>query len=382
MAEKILIVDDDLDTLRLVGLMLQRQGYEIIAANSGAQALAMARTEQPDLILLDVMMPEMDGVEVARRLRADEGTKELPIIMFTAKTQVEDKIQGFEAGADDYLTKPTQPRELFAHVKAVLGRANKNRPTTSSLGERGYVVGVLAARGGLGVSTLALNLSVSLHDFSKKDVILAEYRPGLGTISMELGYLRPEGLNRLLQCKSAEIDDKAIEAELTVHPSGVRFLLASPQPRDAQYSHAVVNFETITRFLARMSRFVVIDLGTSLTPVNDRILQQCDEVIVVVEPAPQSLVQSKALIEDLVLKGIGEGRISIVLVNRVRSGMQLSWSQVQEQLNRNVLVIFTPAPELAYQATIHNVPMVVQQPESLTAQQFSKLAERVAQRVH
>ncbi|HEX9028601.1 MAG TPA: response regulator, partial [Anaerolineales bacterium] len=132
MAEKILVVDDDLDTLRLVGLMLQRQGYEIVAANNGHQALAMAQNERPDLILLDVMMPDLDGVEVTRRLRMDPGTKDLPIIMFTAKTQMEDKLLGFEAGVDDYLTKPTQPRELFAHIKAVLARAGKSRPVTAA----------------------------------------------------------------------------------------------------------------------------------------------------------------------------------------------------------------------------------------------------------
>jgi CheY-like chemotaxis protein len=94
MPEKILIVDDDLETLRLVGMMLQRQGYTIVAANSGAQALSMAITEQPDLILLDVMMPEMDGYEVARQLRADPGLTQIPILMFTAKSQVEDKVTG------------------------------------------------------------------------------------------------------------------------------------------------------------------------------------------------------------------------------------------------------------------------------------------------
>ena len=106
MAEKILVVDDDIDTLRLVGLMLQRQGYQIVAASNGQQALQMAHAEKPDLILLDVMMPDMDGYEVTRRLRADTQTNTIPIIMFTAKTQVDDKVTGFEAGADDYLAKP------------------------------------------------------------------------------------------------------------------------------------------------------------------------------------------------------------------------------------------------------------------------------------
>ena len=96
MAEKILIVDDDLDTLRLVGLMLQRQGYNIVAATNGEQGLAKAFEEKPDLILLDVMMPDMDGYEVTRRLRKNPITATTPILMFTAKTQLDDKVTGFE----------------------------------------------------------------------------------------------------------------------------------------------------------------------------------------------------------------------------------------------------------------------------------------------
>jgi pilus assembly protein CpaE len=381
MAEKILLVDDDLDTLRLVGLMLQRQGYEVRAASNGLQALSMVQGDLPDLILLDVMMPEMDGYEVARRLRADPATADIPIIMFTAKSQVDDKVMGFEAGADDYLTKPTQPRELFAHMKAVLGRSGKAR--TSSLvaaGERGYIIAVLASKGGLGVTTLALNLGITLHEAYNKDVIIAEFRPGQGTISLELGYLKPEGLTRLLQRKPNEIGAREIEQELTVHPSGTRMLLASHQPKDGMLLNAVQNFEMIAKQLAFLTKYGIIDLGPSLTPIAEKVLKHCDEVIVVLEPVPQSIMQTKTLINDLIESGIGEGRITPVLVNRIRSGVQLSWSQVQEQLGRNIAIIFTPAPELAYQASTHNLPIVIQQPDSLTAQQFTKLAERVSQR--
>jgi DNA-binding response OmpR family regulator len=123
-----LIIDDDVDTLRLVGLMLQRQGYQISAASNGSQGLTKAFDERPDLILLDVMMPDMDGYEVTRRLRKNPATASIPILMFTAKTQLDDKVTGFEVGADDYLTKPTHPTELQAHVKALLARAaSKNR---------------------------------------------------------------------------------------------------------------------------------------------------------------------------------------------------------------------------------------------------------------
>lgn len=117
MAQKILIIDDDLDTLRLVGAMLQRQGYQIAVASNGEQGLSQAGSQNPDLILVDVMMPDMDGYEVTRRLRNNPQTADIPILMFTAKTQLDDKVSGFESGADDYLTKPTHPAELQAHVK-------------------------------------------------------------------------------------------------------------------------------------------------------------------------------------------------------------------------------------------------------------------------
>ena len=151
MSEKILIIDDDLDTLRLVGLMLQRQGYQISAATNGQQGLDKAFDEDPDLILLDIMMPDMDGYEVTRRLRSNPSTTETPILMFTAKTQMNDKVIGFEVGANDYLTKPTHPSELQARVKALLARASEkkgDKPSGRDSGT-GFVIGVISARGGL-----------------------------------------------------------------------------------------------------------------------------------------------------------------------------------------------------------------------------------------
>ncbi len=125
MAQRILIVDDDPRALELIGLILSGQGYEVRQAGNGMAALEQARAGLPDLIILDVMMPDMDGFEVTRRLRADPQTAHIPIVMFTAKTMVDDKVTGFEAGADDYLSKPVHPAELVARVKAVLARGRQ-----------------------------------------------------------------------------------------------------------------------------------------------------------------------------------------------------------------------------------------------------------------
>jgi CheY-like chemotaxis protein len=384
MAEKILIVDDDLDTLRLVGLMLQHQGYRINAASSGIQSILMAQSDKPDLILLDIMMPEMDGYEVARKLRSDPNTTSIPIIMFTAKTQVDDKVAGFEAGADDYLTKPTQPRELFAHVKAVLARGKKpsamapSQPTTRS---RGYIAGIMAVKGGLGVSTLTVNLGISLQSRSKKDVIIAEFRPGLGTLGLDLGFLNPEGLNRLLESSPEEITESSIENELFQHKSGVRLLLSSYHPVNAKYLNSVDQFEAIARYLAYMASHIVIDLGPGITPITDRVLTYCDEIIVVLEPIQHTIVRTLSLVDELTKRGFGEGRINTVLYNRQRTEMQYSLAQVQMEYRHPISIVFTAAPELTYQCSKANVPLVMQHPDNLTSQQFAKLADNIAKRV-
>jgi pilus assembly protein CpaE len=384
MPEKILIVDDDLDTLRLVGLMLQHQGYRIVAASTGIQSISLAQTEKPDLILLDIMMPEMDGYEVARNLRTDPATNSIPIIMFTAKTQVDDKVAGFEAGADDYLTKPTQPRELFAHVKAVLTRGKKTTlpvPAPPTSRNRGYVTGVMGVKGGLGVSTLALNLGISLQDRSKKNVIIAEFRHGLGSMALDLGFINPQGLTRLLQSLPENITQESIDTELYQHKSGVRLLLASYDPADAKYLTAVDHFEAIARYLAYMAANIVIDLGAGITPITDRVLTYCDEVIVVLEPIPNTIVRTLALVSELAKKGFGEGRVNTVLYNRQRTEMQYTLAQVQNEYQHPISIVFTAAPELTYQCSKANVPLVIQHPDNLTSQQFAKLADNIVKRL-
>ena len=118
----VLAADDDEDILALVTFRLERSGYAVLQARDGAEALELARERTPDLAVLDVMMPKIDGLELTRRLRAEQATSRMPIILLTARAQDTDVQQGFDAGADDYIRKPFSPRELKARVEAMLGR--------------------------------------------------------------------------------------------------------------------------------------------------------------------------------------------------------------------------------------------------------------------
>jgi two-component system phosphate regulon response regulator PhoB len=123
MKPKILIVDDEVDALEVLGFKLREAGFTPLFAKDGARALAAVRSDRPDLIVLDLMLPEVDGLEVCKILRRDPATARLPILMLTARAAEMDRVVGLELGADDYVTKPFSPRELVLRIRKLLGRA-------------------------------------------------------------------------------------------------------------------------------------------------------------------------------------------------------------------------------------------------------------------
>ena len=129
---KILVVDDDIAINELIKINLELQGYEVIQAYNGIEGFALARQEMPALIILDVMMPEVDGFTVAQRIRQATEISEIPIIMLTALSELNNKVNGFNIGVDDYLTKPFEPEELVVRVRALLKRT-KQIPKTSAV---------------------------------------------------------------------------------------------------------------------------------------------------------------------------------------------------------------------------------------------------------
>nr|1MVO_A Chain A, PhoP response regulator [Bacillus subtilis] len=128
MNKKILVVDDEESIVTLLQYNLERSGYDVITASDGEEALKKAETEKPDLIVLDVMLPKLDGIEVCKQLRQQKLM--FPILMLTAKDEEFDKVLGLELGADDYMTKPFSPREVNARVKAILRRSEIRAPSS------------------------------------------------------------------------------------------------------------------------------------------------------------------------------------------------------------------------------------------------------------
>ncbi|MBN1812234.1 MAG: response regulator [Anaerolineae bacterium] len=378
MARKILIVDDDLETVKLIGLMLEHRGYDISAAQSGAQALAKVQEGNPDLIVLDVMMPDMDGHEVCRRLRASPVTADIPIIMFTAKTQLDDKVAGFQAGADDYLTKPVHPDELASHVEAVLMRSARRQAESPEPIMRAKVFSLLGSKGGVGTTTLAVNLAVAFAQGPAhgKRIYFADMQSGMAAASFQFGLRRAGSIARLLERPPEQIDDRVMEAHLEEHRSGVFVLSGQSEPFGVAEAVTPAYAEAIVRRIGSMADYLFLDLGVGLGETNRRLLPQCYQIVVAIEPQRSSLEFAKLLLAEMVESlNIPRHRVSLVLVNKMASAATFTKDTIEGLLQHELAGVVTPAPELAFQSCENGIPMVTAQPNSLAAQQIQTIAD-------
>jgi len=379
MPARILVIDDDLDSLKLIGLMLQRQGYEVSAAGGGTQGLAQAERERPDLILLDVMMPGIDGYELCRRLKSDPRLASIPVIIFTAKTSADDKIAGFEAGADDYLTKPTHPTELASRIKALLARstAKGSAPLARS---RGAVVAVMGVRGGAGTTTMALNLSAVLAQAETR-VVLADLQHGAGMVSYALGFTHGAGLSHLLDLDIDELTPDQVERQLVAFSPELQLLLAEYRPGESLTSTTMPLVERVVEILAQSADWVIIDLGNKPGRALFSVLRRVDQILICMAPERISIRLAQTLLDQAERSGIDRNRFSCALMNTTPLMPAYTLQTTESHVGLRVLGNVASAPDLARLAGEQAKPMVTVRPESPTAAQFRQVGEHLMARL-
>lgn len=375
MAQRILVVDDDPNALRLISYALHREGFEVVAAQSGQEALKQVIEQPVDLIVLDIMMPQMDGYQVCQRLRENPDTARLPVIMLTAKSQVEDKVRGFKAGADDYVTKPVLPAELVARVRALLVRSSYlTEPTSESQAKTFAVVG---AKGGVGTTTIAVNVAIALAERSKT-VVLMDLNYTASAVAMQLDLNPGPSLLALLQETSAPPDARTITGNLLPHTSGIKVFPAPSRVEAANLSIQPAVIQAILDTAAAQAEYVIIDAGASLNDVGLTGIAASDRVLIVTESDYLALELVKQTIEAVGNIGRRGSAMDVVMVNRTRSATVISRSEAEEQLKTKLASFIIPAPEMCFQANRNRIPIMISQPGNLTVEQIRELAEHLA----
>ncbi len=374
MTQTILIVDDDVEALRLIGLMLERKGYDIQAATSGKQALEKVAGMLPDLIILDVMMPEMDGYTVAKRLRDAPETADVPILFFTAKSGTNDKISGFQSGGDDYITKPIHPAELLSRVEALLSRAARQQPEA----ERAKIITLLAAKGGIGNSTLALNTALLLKQNQEdKRVLLVEYCAGTGTIALQLGNEGFRGLQDLAMSVKNGLSAEVFETRIMKHPSGLHILPASPAPTGAATALSDNFLKKLLAFTVSRYDFTLFDVRPRVDAGVQELLRRAAYILITMEPNKLALKLTDILLQTLSDVNISTYKAKLELLRRAPSAMSLSRQQIKEMLELELLGSIPTVPDLAQESWNRAQPLVEMQPMSLISQQIKMIVDDI-----
>lgn len=344
MALRILVVDDDPIIIQITAKVLTTAGYEVFKATSGPETLRLVDGIRPDLIILDVMMPEMNGYEVCSRLRAKPSTARLPIMMLTAQESVEEKVRGFEAGADDYMTKPFQPQELQARVKVLLRRA---LTTQNAAAQRaGKLIGVFSLRGGVGVSMLSANLASGLAQLWNCPTVLVDLSLMAGHSALMLNLAQRNTWADLTRMSVEEIDGDLINDLLLPHGSGA-FLLAAPrQPADSE----LVTGERVTRVLTLLRErylYVVLDLPHDFRETTLAGLDLADDVLALMSPDLASVLSTASALDIFASLHYPRDIIKLVL-NQTFERNALSARVIQDALKMNFGLVIPHAEEVVH----------------------------------
>lgn len=309
----ILVIDDDLDLQQMLRLMLQRGGYKVVTTGDGPDGLAKAKALKPDMAIVDVMMPGMNGYQVVRKMREDPELTGMVILILTARAQPVDREAAIAAQADDYMPKPFAPSELLAKVGELL----ENRSTTQGPAKK--TVGVFSLRGGVGVTSVAVNLALALQA-KNLPTCLIDLRSGPGHVALQLR----------LNSKTTWVDwatgnestNDSIMKSLTKHESGLEVMTAPITP-----AAVVPPLDRVTTLInALQGKFarVVIDVPSSWGPIAQTAIANADTIWLVLAPEVGSLQSTVGALRALKASKIPDERIELIAnQNTPRPGLAL-----------------------------------------------------------
>jgi pilus assembly protein CpaE len=333
MAAKILVVDDDPNVQRLLQYTLNQEGYEVVAASDGAEGFRLWGAEDPSLILLDVMLPKLDGYQVASKIRQEEGsTGHVPIIMLTAEREVEQKVRGLRAGADDYLIKPFHPAELLARIKSLLARFAP-RETLVGRPPLGRVFTFYGAKGGVGTTTIAINAAIALHRELGRKVCLVDGNLQFGDhrVFLDLGLDR-KSIVDIVSAPTIDVD--LVRQVIVKHDSGVDLLLAPPSPETAELVTAD-HMPVILEHLRTLYDYVLVDVDKKLDDVNLGVIEAAETVFVVMTADLSCLKNVRLVLETIGHLGYEKSKVQLVL-NRSNAFTGINVKNAEGALKRTI----------------------------------------------
>ncbi|MCB0191987.1 MAG: response regulator [Anaerolineae bacterium] len=373
--EHILVIDDNIVTTTKLRAMLSQIGYTVTEKNNPIDALRWLRVpgNSPDLILLDLVMPQMSGEEFVRQVRADAMINYLPIILLTGSTEVEDKVAGFEAGADDFLEKTISQTELEVRIKSLLARTQALR--TRHSGPEATVISVFNLRGGVGTTSLAVNLSVALAQLAQKKIPLVDLALTHPHCPLMLNIKPENALSTLVNWDDSVMDAETIEQLLINHRTGIKLLPGTLSTIEAELVLPGV-IDRVWPYLRAKYPFIVVDAGHELTETTITVLERSQKILIPLAPDLASLQAATDVIKILKKLGINPRHIQPI-VNQVFPYDGLKEKFIEQILGQKIMAHIPHGRSDFIKAINTGIPVMVENPRSKVGQAIHALAHKL-----
>ncbi len=368
---RIYVIDDDEQLLRMVGLMLQRGGHTTTLIGSPADGFEKIMADRPDLLVLDVMMPNMSGHDLTRKIRNTKELEKLPILILTARSQEIDRATALESGADGYLSKPVTAQELIEKVDELL-----TYKQVAQTPDSGVVIALYSLRGGVGQTTLAVNLASSLRRLSQLEVCLVDLSLSGSQASF---HLRLQPRSSWLDLLTSEpLDWAEMQKRMIIHGSGLRVLSAPPLPQlpDVLTRDAT---RAMLELLRQNSAFVVVDLPPVISPAFEAALEASDMAMHVITPDVIA-VQTALNANRAIVKANVPIKYKTHVVNQTTIDAPIATAAIEKALNARI------AFQIGYDANqpralTQGVPLTLTNAQSVLPTAVNRMAEVIWQRM-
>jgi CheY-like chemotaxis protein len=344
---KVLLIDDDPHLRTILSRVLKRNDFDVVIAEDGATGLRVAKRQRPDLIVLDIIMPGMDGFEVAQRLQSDPISARIPIMVLTAYATPYGRKMAVEVGIDDFTTKPFNIDDIVTKAKALTTtpRTSPNEPTVplKSAGSARFI-SVHSLRGGLGCTSLAVNVATALKNLWLWPTLLLDADYAGGQVAMALNW--PGGLSwtDLMQASMDNTVHRLLDDKRIAHDDGLHVLTSPADPRQAdRISPQVVG--TSLKMIQQRYDYIVADLAHDLRENTLEVLKNSDKILHLLSPDAMSLQLAKKALAAYQARGIQHEDVLLVLVD-TRPGKMAKASDVELAVGQPLAAYIPYAPEM------------------------------------
>jgi pilus assembly protein CpaE len=340
-ATKVLVVDDDLNIQRVLVFTLKQEGFEVLVASDGQAGVQMARDAQPDLVLMDVAMPKLDGYAATQQIRAAETDgRRVPIIMLTTEADVGERVKGLRAGADDDIVKPFHPLELMARIKALLARGGAlTQASSTDAATLGQLCVFYGAKGGVGTTTIAINAAIAMVREFRRRVALVDANLQFGDLRvfLDLGLDTASIVNAIGE---PDLDQDLLRKLMVRHHSGIDLLPAPPSPEaaDIVMEHQRNNPGELTNLLnlsRRLYDYTLVDMVKTIDDFNLQLFDEADVIFVVMTADLSCLKNVRLVLETMDHLGYEKSKVQLVL-NRSNAYTGINVRNAESALNRKV----------------------------------------------